>query len=85
MLIAEEIEISNGDRTDLSFDVQYVRATVGRGTGLPLEGTILPNPNGEIPRNRNLGNPGGIFFNKTLIVGYNLEHRFNEGRSLFCL
>jgi iron complex outermembrane recepter protein len=76
--VAGTLKFEIGDRTDLSFDAQYVDTTVGRGTGLPLEGTILPNPNGEIPRDRNLANPGGIFFNDTLLVGYNLEHRFNE-------
>jgi iron complex outermembrane recepter protein len=76
--IAGTLKFEIGDRTDLNFDVQYVDTTVGRGTGLPLEGTILPNPNGEIPRDRNLANPGGIFFNDTLLVGYNLEHRISE-------
>ncbi|MDV2994682.1 MAG: Metal-pseudopaline receptor CntO [Chroococcidiopsis sp. SAG 2025] len=80
--VAGVLKFEIGKNTDLTFDVQYVEATVGRGSGLPLEGTILPNPNGEIPRNRNLSNPDGRFFANTLIAGYNLEHRFSENWSL---
>jgi iron complex outermembrane recepter protein len=80
--IAGALKFKIGENTDLSFDAQYVATTVGRGSGLPLEGTLLPNPNGEIPRNRNLANPGGFFFNNTLTIGYNLEHRFSENWTL---
>jgi iron complex outermembrane recepter protein len=76
--VAGALKFEIGENTDLTFDAQYVRATVGRASGLPLEGTLLPNPNGEIPLNRNLSNPDGRFFVNTLLVGYNLEHRFNE-------
>jgi iron complex outermembrane recepter protein len=76
--VAGALKFKIGENTDLTFDTQYVRATVGRGSGLPLEGTLLPNPNGEIPLNRNLSNPDGFFFSNTLLVGYNLEHRFSE-------
>jgi iron complex outermembrane receptor protein len=80
--IAGALKFEIGENTNLTFDAQYVRTTVGRGTGLPAEGTLFPNPNGEIPRNRNLANPDAFFFNNTLLVGYNLEHRFSENWTL---
>lgn len=54
---------------------------------MPVEGTILPNSNGEIPCDRFLGKPS---FSRNDIeffrIGFDLEHRFNEdwqGRSVF--
>ncbi|MDM9379785.1 TonB-dependent receptor [Chlorogloeopsis sp. ULAP01] len=80
--IAGALKFEIGENTELTFDVQYVAATQGGGSGLPLEGTILPNPNGQIPRNRNLSGADGRFILNTIIVGYNLEHRFSENWSL---
>ncbi|MGV6873856.1 TonB-dependent siderophore receptor [Pseudochelatococcus sp. B33] len=46
---------------------------------LPAAGTVLPNPNGRIPRSRFVGEPD---FNRTdsttARIGYNFEHRFSE-------
>ncbi|AFY89074.1 TonB-dependent siderophore receptor [Chroococcidiopsis thermalis] len=80
--VAGAIKFELGKNTDLTFDIQYVGATQRGGSGLPVEGTILPNPNGEIPRNRNLAEPDSRFIIDRLIAGYNLEHRFSENWSL---
>jgi iron complex outermembrane receptor protein len=80
--VSGALKFKIGENTDLTFDAQYVGTTQGNPSGLPIEGTILPNPNGEIPRNRNLAEPDSRFIQDTLIVGYNLEHRFSENWSL---
>lgn len=46
--------------------------------GLPAVGTVLPNPNGKIPRNRTINEPGDKDNRTALRVGYNFEHRFSE-------
>ncbi|MEH1847435.1 MAG: TonB-dependent siderophore receptor [Nostoc sp.] len=47
--------------------------------GLPAEGTVLPNPNGKIPRNRFTGEPSiDDGFSRTYRVGYNFEYRFSD-------
>jgi iron complex outermembrane recepter protein len=51
--------------------------------GLPARGTVLPNPVGEIPRSRNLGEPD--FNDATFVewnIGYRLKHQFNDSWSI---
>jgi iron complex outermembrane receptor protein len=67
------------EQTELTVETEYVYSAIdGIDNGLPAEGTVLPNPNGEIPLDRNLGEPS--FFNntETFRVGYDFEHRFSE-------
>ncbi|MCU0527807.1 MAG: TonB-dependent siderophore receptor [Elainella sp. Prado103] len=73
-----------GDNTGLTLDGSYRTATdFVDFYGLPLEGTILPNPLGEIPRSRFLGEPD---FDETNLtnwsIGYLLEHEFSEDWSV---
>jgi len=51
---------------------------------LPARGTVLPNPNGEIPISRYIGNPayGNDEWERTLRLGYEFKHRFDEHLSL---
>ncbi|MEH2084294.1 MAG: TonB-dependent siderophore receptor [Nostoc sp.] len=52
-------------------------------TGLPGVGTVLPNPNGKISRNRNLAEPStGNESRQTSRIAYNFEHHFNDNWSL---
>ena len=53
---------------------------LGDGGGfLPAQGTILPNPNGEIPVNRNVGEPDyNQFLREQYGIGYEFGHKFNE-------
>lgn len=50
-----------------------------RAVSLPARGTVLPNPNGNIPLNRFLGERG---FDKIEVeqwqIGYEFEHRFSD-------
>jgi iron complex outermembrane receptor protein len=48
---------------------------------LPARGTVLPNPNGEIPTSRYIGNPGAggnDEWERLTRLGYEFRHRCNE-------
>lgn len=62
-----------GARTRLTLEGAYKRLDLDRQNfGLPAVGTILPNPNGRIPRRRNL-NEGSIDVDQQRI-GYRFTH-----------
>lgn len=55
-------------------------ATASGGGFLPAEGTLLPGPNGKIPRHRFTGEPGQNDYDKTLAsIGYEFHHDFASG------
>lgn len=66
--------------TKLMFDAEYSRFRQNTNAfGLPAVGTVLDNPNGEIPRERDLGDPDADERKTDLYrVGLNLEHKFSE-------
>ncbi|MCU0533543.1 MAG: TonB-dependent siderophore receptor [Hydrococcus sp. Prado102] len=76
-----------GDNSRLTFDGGYRRASNPSDLvtfyGLPLEGTLLPNPLGEIPRSRFLGEPDFDEADQTnWNIGYLLEFEFSEDWSI---
>lgn len=78
-LIAPVIAWKISDNTNITFEAEYLDAQYPNERGLPIEGTILPNPNGTLPRNRYLGEPSFDRNNRlTIKVGYDLEHRFSD-------
>ncbi|XXQ52431.1 TonB-dependent siderophore receptor [Xenophilus aerolatus] len=44
----------------------------------PWEGTLLPNPNGQLPRNRFIGEPGDYYDSQRKSFGWLFEHKFND-------
>ncbi len=68
------------DKTKLTVETEYLQQdTQTFDVGLPAVGTVLPNPNGKIPRNRYLGEPDFDTYDlRAIRVGYNFEHRFSE-------
>ncbi len=75
-----------GENTKLTLDGGYQK-TVGSGTadigGLPLTGTLRPNPLGKIPISRFLGDPDFDKLNRTnWSLGYLLGHKFSEDWSI---
>ncbi|GAA6619144.1 TonB-dependent siderophore receptor [Scytonema sp. NUACC26] len=69
--------------TNLTLEGEYQRDEKPNGdaeiTGLPGVGTVLPNPNGQISRNRNLAEPSiGDESRQTSRIAYNFEHRLSE-------
>jgi len=69
-----------GDATTFTFLSHYQNDQTGNAMQfLPYEGSALPNPNGKIPINRFLGEPGFDFYDREqYAVGYAFEHHFNE-------
>lgn len=69
------------DATSLTFLAHWQRASTASGAGfLPAQGTLLPNPNGRIPRNRFTGEPGYNDYDKTIeSIGYEFAHAFGNG------
>jgi len=60
-------------RDDTGVEIQF----------LPARGTLLPNPNGVVPINKFVGEPGFDNYRRTQYwAGYQFEHRFNEAFSV---
>ncbi|NJK49257.1 TonB-dependent siderophore receptor [Candidatus Gracilibacteria bacterium] len=72
-----------GENTLLTVEGGYENESSLNDPGLPLEGTILPNPLGEVPRDRFLGEPDA---DRDILsegyVGYRLEHQFSDDWSI---
>ena len=71
------------DANQLTILARYQESnTVAGGGFLPAEGTLLPNPNGQIPINRFTGEPGQNDYDKTMkSLGYQFDHDFGGGTS----
>ncbi|WP_138500709.1 TonB-dependent siderophore receptor [Nostoc sp. PA-18-2419] len=86
-LIAPTISWQISDRTKLTLEASYSLTQGPYDFGIPAVGSILPNPNGTIPRNRSLSEPDlNNAANGAFRIGYNFEHRFSENwqaRSVF--
>jgi iron complex outermembrane recepter protein len=82
--IAPSLSFSLGKDTDLTIegDVNRLERNSQQPNGLPVLGTVLPNPNGKIRRSFNA--TGEVTDNLTINgrIGYSLEHRFNENWKL---
>ncbi|QYO62236.1 TonB-dependent siderophore receptor [Leptolyngbya sp. 7M] len=85
--VAPTISWQITDNTNLSLFAEYINIDGAFGQfGLPARGTVLPNPNGDIPLSRNLGEPFANETTELFRVGYDLEHEFNQNwqlRSVF--
>jgi iron complex outermembrane recepter protein len=78
-LIAPVLTWRIGENTALTLEAEYFDTKQRNDRGIPALGTLLPNPNGQIPRNRFTNEPSIDKNNRQVWrVGYNLEHRFNE-------
>jgi iron complex outermembrane receptor protein len=80
--IASTLNFAIGDNTTLTLGAEYDTVEQALPNGLPAIGTVLPNRNGEIPRNRNIGEPNSEYSPEIARVGLNLEHQFDENWSL---
>ncbi|BAT56849.1 ferrichrome iron receptor (plasmid) [Nostoc sp. NIES-3756] len=80
-LIAPSLTWLISKDTELTLEAEYSDQKQPNDRGLPAVGTVLPNPNGRLPRNRFIGEPfSEIDKNErqSLRIGYNFEHRFSE-------
>lgn len=73
------LEWQLSDDTLLTLLATYDTIDSPYDAGKPLEGTLLPNPFGQIARDRFVGEPGFDRFKvRGATLGYLLEHRINE-------
>ena len=81
--IAPSITWLMSSRTSLTVEADYLRRWSNDPYGLPAQGTILPNFNGPIPRNRSVTLGDFSTFNRTSYrFGYDLTHQFNDKWSI---
>ncbi|MEM9374945.1 MAG: TonB-dependent siderophore receptor [Pseudomonadota bacterium] len=80
LLLAPAVKFDLSTDTVLNLDAIYQTDEVnGEFNGfLPVEGILLPNPNGEIPTNVNIGDPGNFFERDQYAIGAELTHDFND-------
>ncbi len=67
------------DDTTLTVRATYQNVETAYNYGYPAEGTVINNDQGEIARNRFIGEPGfNKFDRETFTAGYSLEHQVND-------
>ena len=78
--IAPALTIKPSSDTTLTLLSHYLRVRDGSSYGsFPEAGTLQPNPNGKFSPKTYVGEPGFDRFNQEQwMVGYMLEHRFND-------
>ncbi|MEH2201680.1 MAG: TonB-dependent siderophore receptor [Nostoc sp.] len=84
LLIAPVLSFAIGERTKVALEGEYISADTNR-LWLPAVGTVLPNPNGKIPRNLNISGPdkSDNYVHEDIgRIGYSLEHKFSDNWSL---
>ena len=83
LLVAPAFSWAISDQTRLTLQGEIVRSSFPNPRGLPAIGTVRSNPNGRIPINRNIAEPGEDFIdNRVERVGYEVEHQFSQNWSL---
>ncbi|QTD55864.1 TonB-dependent siderophore receptor [Parasphingorhabdus cellanae] len=84
VLLAPTFSFDIGPETALTVNGYYQKDIInGEMNGfLPVEGTLLPNPNGKLPRSVNLGDPDNRFEREQYAVGASLKHVFSSNVSL---
>jgi iron complex outermembrane receptor protein len=79
-VIAPTLTWQVSPETKLTFEGEYTIGQQPNARGLPAKGTVLPNVNGKLPRNRFIGEPDDDLDKNdryTLRVGYTLEHNLS--------
>lgn len=69
--------------TSLTLLSSYQHSKVTDNGNLPIRGTLQDNPNGKLPIERYLGEPGFNYFDNTQkTIGYVFNHAFNDSLTL---
>lgn len=77
--IAPTLTFKLGKNTQLSLEAEYLDTKQRNDRGLPAIGSVLPNPNGNIPISRFVNEPSIDRNNRQVWrFGHNLEHNFSE-------
>lgn len=79
LFLAPTVTLIDTDNTNLIADLEYLRfQSSGTAPELPASGTVVDNPNGELDRTVNLGEPSLSESDSVITrLSYRLEHRFN--------
>ena len=81
--IAPALKWQPNESTSLTLLSEYQRDETAYVYGLPTSGTIVSNPNGDIPRELFTGEPGyDEYDNERYSIGYLLEHDFSNNLRL---
>jgi len=77
--IAPSLTWDISDRTSITLLTSYQKSHYVPVRGLPAEGTVLSNPNGNIPLSRFVGVPGlDKYETEISLLGYEISHMFND-------
>ena len=82
--ISPVVRLISTKDTTLTADIEYLRyRSFGTAPDLPASGTVLPNPNGKVALNSNLGEPS-LSQSEAIStrLGYQLSHRFSPNWSI---
>jgi len=86
-LIAPVLSWQIGDRTSLTLEADFSAVEGPFDLGIPAVGSVLPNPNGDIPRDRYIGEPNVDNSQQRVFrFGFDLNHDLSEDwqlRSVF--
>jgi iron complex outermembrane recepter protein len=79
-VVAAVLDWRLSENTKLTFDAEYSRFRQNTNAfGLPAVGTVLDNPNGEIPRNRYIGDPeADERLTELFRLNLSLDHKFSQ-------
>ncbi|HYX15554.1 MAG TPA: TonB-dependent siderophore receptor [Nostoc sp.] len=80
--ISPVISVAISEKTNLTLEGEYIKTKDSYASGVPVIGSILSNPNGEVSRNRNFSEPSDEIEQTITRLGYQLEHKFNDNWSL---
>ncbi|MEH1786579.1 MAG: TonB-dependent siderophore receptor [Nostoc sp.] len=83
IFVAPVITWQPSSSTKLTIEGDYQNTRLNPEQGLPTVGTLLPNPNGKVPRSLYVGEPtvdGARYVNGR--IGYNFEQRLGNNWSL---
>ena len=78
-LLAPSLTWKPNGATTLTLQASHQRDRTGSTSQfLPWAGMLTPNPNGQIPASRFIGEPSDRYDTNRTSVGYLLEHQFND-------
>ncbi|MCC5610311.1 TonB-dependent siderophore receptor [Nostoc sp. CHAB 5834] len=80
--ISPVISVALSEKTNLTLEAEYIRTRDRYASGVPVIGSVLPNPNGKVSRNLNLFEPSDSAEQTIIRLGYRLDHKFDENWSL---
>ena len=80
--ISPVVSVALSDKTNLTVETEYIRSRDTYASGIPVVGSILPNPNGRVSRNLNLTEPSDRVEQKITRFGYKIDHKFSDNWSI---